>query len=701
MALVLGALVATIFIMLSDNDQRVTQRERDAVLAILEERAASIQKSVQALMEDGDIARSAEQGDQTFLHQKFGLPLDLRFGYERAYLIDRASGQVVYGATNGIMLTPKELAIVAPRLRRSMRNIGERHMGFFVDEQGIGFAVLVPDLSRAPGIICVAMDAVDGSFLTEIEDRIGIVDLKVTPAGEGGGADKVMTLNDAFGETSVAVSWKAANPYVGAVRGAAPVIALLSTALLGICVTLLLRTRESARALAESEARVSALAFNDYLTGLANRGYFIEQFHRRLERQTPSESLALLLVDLDEFKDVNDTLGHTQGDEVLLEIGKRLKAAVGDRGLAARFGGDEFVLFVVADRCDVLERLLPHLMEAMQKPLLVDGRELQVGACIGAAFAPAHGTSTRDLMRRADMALYRAKAQGRASFCVFEPFMEVEALNRRQVEDELSAAISNGELTLLFQQIVDVETERIVGFEALVRWDHPAHGRLLPEAFVPVAERSRLICRLDAHVLRAACEYACLLEGVTISVNVSAVTLRDADLKDRVLEVLRETGLDPARLELEITESAIFQAEGQAKETLTALRQAGVQVALDDFGTGHASLVHIRSVPVTKIKIDRSFISNLGQEHDAAAIVEYVVRLGRSLGIILTAEGVETREQLRFLRGFGAHQAQGYLFSQAVSFNAALDQLAAQRARDSAGKFGARGNDAPPTGMVE
>lgn len=680
MALVLISLVASFLAALSFNDQRVSQRERDAVNAILEERAASIQKSVHALMEDAEVAQRAEQGDQPFLHQKFGLPLDARFGYERAYLVDRASGQVIYAATNGIMLTQKEIATVAPRLRRSIRTIGERRMGFFADEQGIGFAVLVPDLTLSPGLICVAVDAVDDDFLGEIESRIGIAGLKVAPAGEVASGENVMPVSDAAGETPLAVSWKASQPYMGALRSAVPVIAVLSTALLGICVTLLLRTRQAARALAESEARASALAFNDYLTGLANRGHFIEQLHVRLEQLQPCETIALLLVDLDEFKDVNDTLGHTQGDEVLLEIGTRLKAAVGDRGMAARFGGDEFVLFALADERQILDHLLPLLMAETQRPLLLDNREIAVGASIGAAFAPLHGTSTRDLMRRADMALYRAKAQGRGSFCVFEPFMEVEALNRRQVEDELSEAISHGQLTLLFQQIVDVETERIVGFEALVRWDHPEHGRLLPEAFVPVAERSRLICRLDAYVLKAACEYGCQLDDVTISVNVSAVTLRDPDLKDRAFDVLRETGLDPARLELEITESAIFQAEGQAKETLTALRSAGVQVALDDFGTGHASLVHIRSVPVTKIKIDRSFISNLGQEHDASAIVEYVVRLGRSLGIVLTAEGVETREQLRFLRAFGAHQAQGYLFSQPVSFEAARDQLAAQRA---------------------
>lgn len=675
----LGSLVAALLVALNENDQRIVRRERDAVNAVLEERADSMMRSVHGLLDETEASRRLEKGDQIFLHQKFGQPLNARFGYERAYLLDRASGDVIYASSNGIMLTPRETANLAPRLRRSIRAIGERRTGFLVDDQGVGFAALVPELALAPNVIGIVVDAVDQGFLGDIATRIGVSDMRVGPAGDVAGADNTITVPDVMSDASLALSWKAQIGYAAALRNVAPLIALLSTALLGICVALLVRTRRSELALAESEARASALAFNDYLTGLANRGYFIEQFHARLDRLKPGETLALLLVDLDEFKDVNDTLGHTQGDEVLLEVGHRLKASVGERGLAARFGGDEFVLFLAASEREVLDTLVPRLMADLHVPLAIDGREVNVGASVGAAFAPSHGTSTRDLMRRADMALYRAKGQGRGSFCLFEPFMEVEALNRRQVEEELAEAISRGQLVLMFQQIVDVESERIVGFEALVRWDHPVHGRLIPEVFVPVAERSRLICRLDAFVLRAACEYGRSLPCVTISVNISAVTLRDPNLCDNVLAVLKDTGFEASRLELEITESAIFQTEGQAKDTLTALRDAGVRVALDDFGTGHASLVHIRSMPVTKIKIDRSFISNLGQERDAAAIVEYVVRLGRSLGIVLTAEGVETREQLRFLRAFGAHQAQGYLFSQPVSCDAAREQLLAQQ----------------------
>ena len=692
-ALVLAGLCAAFLMALGENDLRVAERERDAVTAMLEERAAAIQNSVHALLDDPELAHRVELGDQAFVHQKFGQPLDARFGYERAYLVERATGQPIYASVNGLMQTPKDMAALAPQLRRAVRGIGDRRMGFLVDEQGVGFAVMVSEVAGAPGILCIAVDEVNDGFLGDMGSRLGITQLRVAPSGEIPSADNGIMLADVSSDSPLALSWKSPTGYAGAVRQAAPAIALLSTALLGICFALLLRSRQSERALAESEARISALAFTDYLTGLASRGYFIDRFREVLDRLKTGETAALLLVDLDDFKDINDTLGHTLGDEVLQEIGHRLKAVVGERGLAARFGGDEFVLFLVADEREVLEHVLPRLMASVQAPVMVDGREVMVGASVGAIFAPHHGTSTRDLMRRADMALYRAKAQGRSSFSRFEPFMEVEALNRRQVEEELETAISCGQLTLMYQQIVDVETERIVGFEALVRWNHPDHGRLLPEMFVPVAERSRLITRLDTYVLRTACEQGLRLPDVTISVNLSAVTLRDPDLKDRVLSVLAETGFDPGRLELEITESAIFQAEGQAKETLTELRTAGVRIALDDFGTGHASLVHIRSVPVTKIKIDRSFIFNLGLERDAAAIVEYVIRLGRSLGIVLTAEGVETRDQLRFLRAFGAQQAQGFLFSQAVSIDTAVEQLEAQRAESKKARA-----PAPPRG---
>ncbi|MEW6124440.1 MAG: EAL domain-containing protein [Pseudomonadota bacterium] len=681
LAMVLGALIGLLVVTMAGNDRRMFARERDAVFAVLEERAAAVQRSAIALLDEGDTLRRAAAGDIAFVHERFGRPLDAHFGYERAYLVDRASGKPIYASIDGTLLTEEEMAAAAPTLRRALRGIGEQGMGLIVDDRGVGLAVVIPALAGAPGLLCIAVDAVDDRFLQEMEQRLQVSGLHVMPARDQGrdGEDGVVLTNLA-GDAPLVMSWRTQHAGTSALTDVAPVVAALSSALLGICLAFLVRAHRSARALAESEARASSLAYRDNLTGLSNRGYFISRLEQRLADLNSSDVLALLFLDLDDFKDINDTLGHVVGDELLCGIAGRLNTAVGDSGLAGRFGGDEFVAFVAASDLRDLEAHVSRVTRAVQAPVLVDGRELMVGASVGVAYAPRHAESARDLMRRADIALYRAKAEGRGAFAAFEPHMEVETLHRRQVEQDLSNAIVNNELTLLFQPLVDVESERILGFEALVRWDHPEHGRLLPETFIPVAERSRLVSRLDAWVLRAACEQGRTLPDVTISVNMSAIDLREADLSERVLTVLEETGFDPARLEIEITESALFASEGPGREMLVRLRDAGIRIALDDFGTGHASLVHIRSVPVSKIKIDRSFILNLGVERDAAAIVEYVIRLGRSLGIILTAEGVETREQLRFLRAFGAQQAQGFLFSPPVPIEAARRLLEEQRA---------------------
>lgn len=682
-AVVIGALVGLLVVTMAGNDRRVAARERDVVGALLQERAAIIQRSVNALLEDDEVLQRATSGDEAFVHSKFGAPLNTRFGYERAFLIDRVSGKPIYGAIDGTMLDDAHMMSTAPVLRRAARGANAPRVGFIVDERGLGFGVVIPNPAGQGSIVCIAVDEVDQEFMSELENRLQVTGLHVVPANTLERGENSVMLTNLSGDAPLIMSWKSEGGGVSAFWRVVPVIALLSTLLLAICIALLARARRSTRALKQSEARATALAFQDYLTGLANRGHFIEQLGLRLAALKPGNTLALLFIDLDGFKDINDTLGHGVGDELLRVVAQRLRACLGDRGVAARFGGDEFVLFVEPDGEQAGVDLVPVLLAALQEPVQLEGRDLVVDASIGAAFAPRHASDPRELMRRADIALYRAKAEGRGSFYAFEPQMEAEVLYRREVERELSDAIAKDQLVLLFQPQVDVESERIIGFEALVRWDHPVRGRMLPETFVPIAERSHLISRLDAWVLRRACELGRRLPDVTISVNMSAVNLRQQEMPERMLAVLQETGFDPNRLEVEITESAIFQAEGRARETLVQLRDAGVRIALDDFGTGHASLVHIRNVPVTKIKIDRSFILNLGIERDAASIVEYVVRLGRSLGIILTAEGVETREQLRFLRAFGAQQAQGFLFSPPVSFEAAASLLETQRSQST------------------
>nr|WP_272903957.1 bifunctional diguanylate cyclase/phosphodiesterase [Xanthobacter agilis] len=439
----------------------------------------------------------------------------------------------------------------------------------------------------------------------------------------------------------------------------------------------MLRARRLAAALSESESRAQELVKCDQLTGLFSRNHFTVLLDQALRAPMATPYLAVVFVDLDGFKAVNDTHGHAVGDALLQVVGRRLRGCLGERGAVARIGGDEFVLYAGYTTEAEFGSLVASLYGVLSIPVQVEALDLRVDASMGAARAPQNGSTSGELMRLADIALYRAKADGGGIFRNFEPAFEQEQLRIRRTEQELLRALERGELTVLYQPQVDVETERIVGFEALVRWDHPTRGRLLPGVFVPIAERSRLITRIDAFVLRRACADAKLLTGVTLSVNLSPINLRAAGIADDILATLRETGFDPNRLELEITESALI--DPGAAMPLNRLRESGIRLALDDFGTGHASLVHVRRYPITKIKVDRSFIMNLGIQRDAASIVEYVVRLGRSLGVTVTAEGVETREQLRFLRAFGAHHAQGYLFSPPLPLEAAVKLLECQR----------------------
>ena len=688
MSVILVCLLALVVLVMVDRDRRALRAEQREVRAALHHHAEVMNRTLALLAEEaGPIAVSRRDAAYQ-IHDRLAAPLFQRYSYERTYLVD-GSGTVLYATSDG---DPVSDPASFEALRNTFRRLtsepttlaeGGRE-GILVDGNTVGLAT-VRRMSSAGEtgphtLFLIAVDLLDRDLLGQIESRVGVQDLRLTAepaaqASENGIA--LASVNDT-GMIKLLLAWRSERSDWMSLERVTPMVALLSSLLLAICVTLLVRARRYSRALASSEARARALASRDYLTGLHNRGHFIGELTRQVDGLKEGESLALLFIDLDGFKDINDTLGHSVGDDLLRHVAENIRDCLGSDGLTARFGGDEFVVYLTPDGIQKAFDLAPRLLEAVQVPFDAEGHGLSVGASIGMAFAPEHATEARELMRLADIALYRAKEEGRGIFRVFEKQLEVEVRNRRSVEQELENAIARGQLLLMFQPIIEVEGERIVGFEALVRWQHPVRGLLLPEAFVPVAERTRLMPSLDRWVLREACRLGRDLPGVSIAVNMSAVSLRQIDLADRILEILQEEAFDPTRLEIEITESALFQTTGHTGPALLRLREAGVRIALDDFGTGHASLIHVRHVPVTKIKIDRSFISNLGVDRDAASIVEYVVRLGRALGIVLTAEGVETREQLRFLRAFGAQQAQGYLFAPPLAIGVARAMLAAQ-----------------------
>ncbi|MET3908589.1 diguanylate cyclase (GGDEF)-like protein/PAS domain S-box-containing protein [Bradyrhizobium sp. S3.3.6] len=416
----------------------------------------------------------------------------------------------------------------------------------------------------------------------------------------------------------------------------------------------------------KAEARIAHMAHHDGLTDLPNREYFQERLKQALD-QAVGKRVGVLYIDLDLFKNINDSFGHPAGDRLLKEVAERLTNAVRGANLAARLGGDEFAVILAADVSpNEASACATLLIDMLKAPYDIDGQEMVIGASIGIALSPGDGVTSEELMRNADMALYRAKSDGGGVHHFFEREMDLQAQKRRDMELDLRRAFANGEFELHYQPLVSIASDRISGFESLLRWHHPDKGMISPAEFIPVAEDIGLITQLGEWVLREACAEAVKWPvEVKVAVNLSPAQFRSRNLVQVVISALAQSGLSPKRLELEITES-IFLAETDANlATLHQLRELGVSISMDDFGTGYSSLSYLRSFPFDKIKIDRSFVKDLAQRPDCVAIVRAISGLGRSLNITTTAEGVETKDQLDWLRAEGCNEVQGFLFSAA------------------------------------
>ena len=421
--------------------------------------------------------------------------------------------------------------------------------------------------------------------------------------------------------------------------------------------------------IAEREQRITQLAFNDVLTGLPNRTMFQQQLEQSFRASEGSGGLfALHCLDLDQFKVINDTLGHPAGDALLIEAGKRVQAAAKGH-FVARLGGDEFVVLqTVGEDRNAIDRLARDILEAMAQPLTIDGNELVPSTSIGIAISPDDGADGETLLRNADLALYRAKEAGRGTFAFFEESLNERAQQRRQLETDLRVALDLGQLELHYQPLFDLEQNRVCSFEALLRWSHPTRGQISPVEFIPVAEDTGLIVPIGAWVIREACNRAASWpEHIRIAVNVSPVQFHRGSLNETILRALAVSGLAPGRLEVEITESIFLEGGDATLKLLHSLRSLGVRVALDDFGTGYSSLSYLQSFPFDKLKIDRSFIQNLLTREGASAIVRAITELAHALNIETTAEGVEETAQLMELRAHGCSSVQGFLFAEPMT----------------------------------
>jgi len=428
----------------------------------------------------------------------------------------------------------------------------------------------------------------------------------------------------------------------------------------------------------QSEARIAYLASYDSLTGLANRTRFHDAATQACARATSSDrACALLYLGLDGFKFVNDTFGHALGDVLLARVAQRLAGAVPLDALVARLGGDEFaVLLACADAKDGVS-LGERLIETLSAPYTLDGVQVEIGASVGFARAPFDAQTPEGLLGKADLALYRAKGTGRGQVSVFAPELEASVRLRRDLEADLKRAVAQGEFTLHYQPLIGLTDGRVRAFEALLRWTHQSGVPVSPADFVPVAEASGLIAEIGRWVLHQACrEAAGWPEDIRLAVNISPIQFRNTDLLLDVTDALQASGLAPHRLELEITESVFFEMNATTIANLSELRALGIRVALDDFGTGYSSLSYLIRLPVDKIKIDRSFIKEMGTRPECRAIIEAILTLARKLSITVTAEGVETVEQAMMLKASRCDDIQGFLFSPGRPADAIADLIA-------------------------
>jgi len=524
-----------------------------------------------------------------------------------------------------------------------------------------------PALDKAAPIM-MSVKFIDSDVLSGIESRLRLTNLRKIDEDPVPPGDFVYDLDSPNGSKIGRFAWTPKGSGAEIVHRVVPFIAVAFAGFAMLAAFVLRYMRRTAVAIAAGESRLRHLAMHDPLCGLPNRIFFGERLEAVIDEvRAGSAPAAVFYIDLDHFKDVNDTLGHPVGDELIRNVTLRLSHTLRGGDLVARLGGDEFaVISSIDDDSQKMMAIAQRMISAICAPYSVGGQNILIGASIGIAVIDRNCAGAADIMRYADMALYRAKNEGRNRVCIYDAAMDADLSNRKLLEGDLREAIENDRLQLHYQPIVNKSGDTMVGVEALCRWTHPQRGEIAAPEFIAAAEHSGLIIELGAWVLRRACLDGKAWPGLTIAVNVSPLQFRRSDFPEVVERTLAETQFDPVRLELELTESVLLGNLDIVESGMLRLQALGVRLALDDFGTGYSSLLYLRRFPFDKLKIDRSFVSSIEKAADAAAIVHAVVSLGRGLGMKVTAEGVETADQQLFLRAAGVHSMQGYRFGKAV-----------------------------------
>ncbi|WP_293678543.1 EAL domain-containing protein [uncultured Phenylobacterium sp.] len=656
--------------------------------------------------------------NKAWAHENIGVFLHEVAGFQQAYVLDGAN-RPLYAmqggrdrsaeshATVAAVSAPLEAKVrEAERQRSALLRRPTSSPGAAIQASAIGLVAGLPSIvtatlvqsdfnrvqlpTRAPIVVTVA--PLDSGFRAKFSERFLLADLHVHTGDqrvEPGEAHAVM--RNANGAVVARMDWRPQRPAWELLKRTRSGLLLAMTVFSVIVAGLFLRGRNAARALIASETQAKHMAYHDHLTGLPNRALFSDRLaHALSDLRRGGGPLGVLALDLDRFKLVNDSYGHAAGDELIIEIAKRLRGLARDNDTVARLGGDEFAILCASATPRGLASFAERIVSALAEPIDLPFGRLFPSVSIGITILTGAQVDDIEALRQADLAVYRAKDAGRGRFQFYEPEMDLALQSRRALEDDLREALSTDALTMVYQPQLD-GNRQVVGVEALVRWSHPVRGMVSPAFFVGVAEECGLIDKLGEFTLRRAFTDSLRWPRLTVAVNISAVQLRRGGFPDLVAAILKETGADARRIELEITEGVLLGDDAITHQTLSRLRAMGFTLALDDFGTGYSSLAYLRRYPIDKIKIDRSFITSLGVEKESEAVVGAIVKLARALNLEVIAEGVENESQRSGLRRAGCSNIQGYLYSPPI----AADDIAGYSSAQAGTATAASGAERP------
>ncbi|WP_277972301.1 putative bifunctional diguanylate cyclase/phosphodiesterase [Pantoea agglomerans] len=630
----------------------------------------------------------AEGNSSRWLDENIGLWLYEMFGHQLILVLDQQNQIVRVWREGQPVSAPEDDPLIGEVLQSPLVNDPARHDNAdYARVTNRAAALAVGNIQRKsnalPRFRLVSLKFLDDGYLAGLAERNQLQGLHFSDGMPQPGTGARYLLIAQAGEAVGYLNWIPSRPGAQMLRTIGPSTGLAVLAISLLCLYMVRRLWNSSVNLSQSmlrlgasEAQAQHLAFHDVLTGLPNRALVEDRLTQALALATRHDQrVALLLIDLDRFKTINDTHGHHAGDELIIAVAQRLSRIVRASDTVGRIGGDEFIVVMPdVDNIGQVHSLAQRIIDELSEPFTLFGSDVWSGASIGLALAPKDGVDRLELMRKADIALYEAKSGGRGTYRQFERAMDESVRTRQTIAADLRTALHTHQgLEVWYQPLMDIGGQQMVGIEALLRWHHPARGLIAPGEFIAIAEETGLIIPLGEWVLAEACITQHRFPELMVAVNVSPVQFRSTGFVERVMAIVSQNGGDPKRLELEITEGVLIEDEREARAIIVELRDAGFRIALDDFGTGYSSLNYLSNFPVDKIKIDRSFTQSLGVAENSVAIVESVVKLGHAMGLMVTAEGVETPGQMSALADAGCNQLQGYLFSQAVP----ADQLSA------------------------